>query len=247
MENSNCIEVSRLVKKFDNKIIINNLDLNIANGKVTSILAPSGAGKTTLLRIIAGLDSNFEGKVDFIDSEKNIGFVFQEPSIFEWLTVEQNLQFSIKLKKNRSIFDKNEKDVLIRKVCLDLKISEFLKLYPRQLSGGQKQRVVIGRTLILQNTILLFDEPFSSLDEKTRQDLRELLLSLQKEYSMTILFVTHNVDEALFLADNIFVLSMNPMKVLYHSVIKFASKRDKHLYNSADFLQKKNQIQNLIL
>lgn len=218
MEIEHAIQIKNLSKNFGNHTVIENLNLNIEAGKITAILAPSGAGKTTLLRLIAGLDKPTSGKI-FVDGKevveipRNLGFMFQENSVFGWLSVRKNIEFGLNLTVNKKQTIYENKWTLVENIAELVGISNFLDYFPSQLSGGQKQRVVIARSLILNPKIIICDEPFSALDEKSREELRQLVLNIQREFGNTVVFITHNTEEADFLGDYVLLCSTLPMSV----------------------------------
>jgi NitT/TauT family transport system ATP-binding protein len=173
-----------------------------------------------------------------------IGFIFQESSAFPWLTVRENVQFGLKLKSNRhkaaDAFTK------VQELCKELGIEHVLNHFPSQLSGGQKQRVAIARALILQPSVILCDESFSALDEITRQEMRELLLRLHQHYKPTIIFITHNVEEALFLANYLVICSVGPLRLIDRLPIHFAEPRNSDLLETSDFVAQKRKIKAMI-
>jgi NitT/TauT family transport system ATP-binding protein len=190
-------------------IILNNLNLNIKEGEFVTIVGPSGCGKSTLLNILAGLDTSFKGEI-FVDS-KPIGesaysdriVVFQEGALFPWLTVYQNIEFGLKIAKVPA----NQRKKIITKYIDLVQLSDFTDAFIHQLSGGMKQRVAIARALALNPKILLMDEPFAALDVQTRKMLYKEVLRIQQETNKTILFVTHNINEAVALGDRVIVMS----------------------------------------
>lgn len=181
----------------------------------TCILGPSGCGKTTLLNVIAGFQSQTKGKV-LIDnlpvasSRLRLSYVFQGHNIFPWKTVRQNIAFGL---ASISV-DNSKKNRQIEKIAKDVGLDEYLDSYPDSLSGGMKQRVGIARALIANPDIILMDEPFASLDALTAYKTRKLLKDLCRMDAKTIVFVTHNIDEALELGDRVLVVSKSPMKIL---------------------------------
>ena len=195
--------------KQGKNLIFKNLNFTIKKGQFVSFFGPSGCGKTTLLNIISGLDKNFDGfinikKDDFF--KKKISYMFQSPRLFPWLTAIENIKFPIKKKKN---CEKIAND-LLKKVGLE----KFKNEYPNRLSGGMQRRISLARAFISDPNILLLDEPFVSIDKKISNSLRELLIKLWKKNKPTIIFVTHDLDEAIELADRIFFLSNLPSKVM---------------------------------
>jgi NitT/TauT family transport system ATP-binding protein len=192
-----------------NHVILNNLNLDINEGEFVTIVGPSGCGKSTLLNILAGMDTFYNGEI-YIDSKPikesantDRVVVFQEGALFPWLTVYQNIEFGLKIAKISK--DKRRKTILD---FIDLvQLSNFSNAFIHQLSGGMKQRVAIARALALNPKILLMDEPFAALDVQTRKMLYKELLKIHQETNKTILFVTHNINEAVALGDRVIVMS----------------------------------------
>ena len=208
------IEVKNLVKKFGAFAALDGVDLKIGNGELLALLGPSGSGKTTLLRIIAGLDWPDLGEVSF-DGEnalvrgagkRQVGFVFQHYALFRHMTVFENVAFGLRVQP-RSI-RKDDASIRTRvKELLDLVQLDWLAgRYPSQLSGGQRQRIALARALAIAPRILLLDEPFGALDAKVRKELRQWLRSLHQEINVTSIFVTHDQEEALEVANRVVVM-----------------------------------------
>src|SRR5262245_58987376 len=208
------IEVRNIVKKFVSFAALDNVDLKVADGELLALLGPSGSGKTTLLRIIAGLDWPDSGEVA-IDgenalsrgaSERQVGFVFQHYALFRHMTVFENVAFGLRVQP-RAI-RKDEATIRARvKNLLDLVQLDWLAdRYPNQLSGGQRQRIALARALAIEPRILLLDEPFGALDAKVRKELRQWLRSLHNEIHVTSIFVTHDQEEALEVANRVVVM-----------------------------------------
>lgn len=180
--------------------VLKNIDTELNSDEITIILGKSGCGKTTLLRLLAGLENTSDGEIKFFESdiemEAKVGMIFQDSRLFPWLTVRENLTFYTK-EKNKSIEDKYLKI---------MKLEDFAQAYPSQLSGGMAQRVAIGRALAYNPHMLLMDEPFASLDYFTRYKLQEEIIDLYQNTNKGMIFVTHNVDEALLLGHRIIIL-----------------------------------------
>src|SRR3954469_19654588 len=208
------IEVKNLVKKFGSFAALDGVDLKVDNGELVALLGPSGSGKTTLLRIIAGLDWPDSGEVSFngVDAlaqgarERHVGFVFQHYALFRHMTVFENVAFGLRVQP-RAI-RKDEATIRARvKELLDLVQLDWLAdRYPSQLSGGQRQRIALARALAIEPRILLLDEPFGALDAKVRKELRQWLRSLHHEIHVTSIFVTHDQEEALEVANRVVVM-----------------------------------------
>src|SRR2546421_5413871 len=208
------IEVKNLVKKFGAFAALDGVDLKIGNGELLALIGPSGSGKTTLLRIIAGLDWPDTGGVSFdgenalahAASERHVGFVFQHYALFRHMTVFENVAFGLRVQP-RAV-RKDEAGIRRRvKELLDLVQLDWLSnRYPNQLSGGQRQRIALARALAIAPRILLLDEPFGALDAKGRNELRKWLRSLHHEINVTSIFVTHDQEEALEVANRVVVM-----------------------------------------
>jgi NitT/TauT family transport system ATP-binding protein len=194
---------------------IRDASLRVSSGEFVAILGPSGCGKSTLLELCAGLERPTRGEVR-IDGEPIKGpnpkavMVFQEHSLFPWLDVEANVGFGLKMKKTPA----NERWRQVRDVLERVKLVKFARHYPHQLSGGMKQRVAIARALVGSPEFMLMDEPFAALDFQTRVLMQQFLLEVWAGFKSTILFVTHQIDEAVLLADRVVVMSAAPGRVL---------------------------------
>ncbi len=208
------IEVKNIVKRFGAFAALDGVDLKVGNGELLALLGPSGSGKTTLLRIIAGLDWPDAGEVSFDGenalargaSERHVGFVFQHYALFRHMTVFENVAFGLRVQP-RAV-RKDEAGIRARvKELLDLVQLDWLSdRYPSQLSGGQRQRIALARALAIEPRILLLDEPFGALDAKVRKELRQWLRSLHSEIHVTSIFVTHDQEEALEVANGVVVM-----------------------------------------
>src|SRR3954447_25304011 len=208
------IEVKNIVKKFGAFAALDGVDLKVADGELLALLGPSGSGKTTLLRIIAGLDWPDAGEVSFDGenalahgaSERHVGFVFQHYALFRHMTVFENVAFGLRVQP-RAV-RKNEAAIRARvKELLDLVQLDWLSnRYPSQLSGGQRQRLALAGALPIGPRILLLDEPFGALDARVRKELRQWLRSLHQEINVTSIFVTHDQEEALEVANRLVVM-----------------------------------------
>jgi NitT/TauT family transport system ATP-binding protein len=212
----NIDHISKRFEKNRHEVVdsLLNISFEVTEGEFICILGPSGCGKTTLLRIISGLEQPTEGKVliDGKDIERpnpKLGMIFQDYSLYPWRTVNDNIAFGLELQD----VDKKKRQEIVRNY-LDLTgLTEFGHSYPYELSGGMRQRVAVVRALAVDPVVLLMDEPFGALDAQTRNKLQNDLLDIWQKTKKTILFVTHSVDEAVFLADRIIVLTPRPGRV----------------------------------
>ncbi|MCD6099448.1 MAG: ABC transporter ATP-binding protein [Candidatus Marinimicrobia bacterium] len=205
-----------------------------------SIVGPSGCGKTTILKVIAGLINFTQGK---IIKPKNfeIGYVFQEPTLLEWRKVIDNIALPLEIKS----IDKEQRYRKVKELLKLVDLEGFEEVYPKDLSGGMKQRVAIARALIYDPKILLMDEPFGALDEPTRLKLNSEINRIWVKTNKTILFVTHNIQEAVFLSTKVIVLSKRPGKVKKIVKIDFPRKRDLELLDSKEYLEKVIEIRKI--
>lgn len=222
--------------------VSDDVNLTVREGEFISIVGPSGCGKSTLLRIVAGLDTATSGTVENRGREikgisKNIGMIFQEPRLFPWLSIRDNVSFCFSSRQRRK--DKKRINELVDYYLQLVELSDFAEAYPNQLSGGMKQRVSIARTLIENPEILLLDEPFSALDAFTRMSMQKELLKIWETEKKTMILVTHDIDEAIFLSDRVVVLSERPSTVQRIIEVRQDRPRDRSSY---DFLEVRRQI-----
>ncbi len=204
------LEVKNLCKKFGDKEILKNISFDVYDGEFLSILGASGCGKTTLLRILIGIEKPDSGKiirngkniVKANPSERGMGIVFQNYALFPNMTILENVAYPLKIKKA------TKKDA--KKIALDtlekVGLSDQVNKYPSELSGGQQQRVAIARTLALNSDIILFDEPMSALDADNRLKLRKEFKEIQKKFNITMIYITHDQEEAFSLSDRVMVM-----------------------------------------
>ncbi len=192
------LEINNLSKSFDGMETLSNVNLSLGDHEIVAIVGPSGCGKSTILNLVAGLIEDYSGTI--INKAKKTGYVFQEDRILPWLTVYDN----IKIVRDKE--DKKRINELIAKV----KLQGFEKFYPGKLSGGMKQRCGIARAFYYGSDLLLMDEPFKSLDVKLRNELLEVLYELWNEEKVSVLFVTHDIEEAIRVADRVLVMGNRP-------------------------------------
>jgi len=229
-------------------LALEDIHLRVAANELVSIVGPSGCGKSTLLMLVAGLEEASSGEILLADRPvrgpgADRGVVFQHSTLFPWLTVLDNVRFSLTLKNNldyRAPVVEIQKRIERCYQLLDLMgLRDFYRAYPKELSGGMKQRVAIARALANNPEILLMDEPFGALDAQTREDMQELLLRVFEHQKTTILFVTHDVDEAIFLADRVILMSARPGRIVADVRVPFPYLRTLDMKMSPEFLEMK--------
>lgn len=228
--------------------VLEDITFSAAEGEIVGIVGPSGCGKSTLLNIIAGFEPADEGRVIYCgkpvqEPSPERAMIFQSAVLFHWLTVRDNISYGLRRKgeNNRNI--RKLADKYIQSVGLE----GLENFYPGQLSGGMQQRVALARVLALHTRVLLMDEPFSSLDAQSRLTMQQLLLSLWQELRPTILFVTHDVEEALFLADRAYILSKRPGKIIRELHVPFDRPRSLSLTGTTSFSRLKNEVMNILI
>jgi sulfonate transport system ATP-binding protein len=207
------LEIDRLFKKFDDTVALSGIDLAVDRGEIVGLVGTSGCGKSTLLRIVAGLDHPSSGRValDGVAVEgprPEVGLVFQEPRLMPWLTVRRNVEFALRHRPPE------QRRPMAEKALARVGLAAFADALPQQLSGGMAQRAAIARALVARPSVLLLDEPFSALDAFTRFDLQDHLLEIWRAERPTMLFVTHDIEEALVLSDRVVVMRARPGRIL---------------------------------
>jgi sulfate transport system ATP-binding protein len=230
------IEVSNISKRFGNYVALDRVSLEVKSGELLALLGPSGSGKTTLLRIMAGLEYPDSGGLrlfgnDALDRsprDREVGFVFQHYSLFRHMTVADNVGFGLDVRPRAVRLSKREIRSRVMQLLEMVQLSWVADRYPSQLSGGQRQRVALARALAIEPKVLLLDEPFGALDAKVRKELRRWLRRLHDEMHITSVFVTHDQEEALELADRVVVMSQGrieqigtPTEVYDHPATSF--------------------------
>ena len=230
------IEVANLSKRFGNFVAVDNVSLDFASGELTALLGPSGCGKTTLLRIIAGLETADAGTVKLAGEdaaaqslrERQVGFVFQHYALFRHMTVFENVAFGLRVKPRRERPSEAQIRAKVHDLLNLVQLDWLADRYPSQLSGGQRQRIALARALAVEPKVLLLDEPFGALDAKVRKELRRWLRRLHDELHVTSIFVTHDQEEALEVADRVVVMnhghveqSGTPQEVYDHPATPF--------------------------
>lgn len=215
MENQeNKVRVEYLTKYFGDLHVLDGVSFNIRKGEFLCVVGPTGCGKTTFLNLLTRIYMPTKGEL-YIDGEPadpkkhNLAVVFQEPSSMPWLTVEENLRFGLEIKK----LPKDEINRRVESMIKLLGLEEFRKCYPHQLSVSTAQRIIIGRAFALQPDLLLMDEPYGQMDIKLRFYLEDEVIRLWKETGTTVVFITHNIEEAVYLAERVLILTNKPAKI----------------------------------
>lgn len=241
-------DVSKVFRSKHNEVTaLSNTSFAVAANQFITILGPSGCGKSTILKVIAGLEEPSSGKVLLDGREingpgKDRGMVFQSYTLFPWLTVQQNIEFGLDVAGRPAGERRDVAGHYLEKIGL----AGFERAFPNQLSGGMKQRVAIARALANDPQVLLMDEPFGALDAQTRTVMQELLVNVWEETHKTILFVTHDVDEAIFLGDTIYVMTARPGRIKAEIAVPLARPRNYEVKTSEIFTSIKKEVLELI-
>jgi NitT/TauT family transport system ATP-binding protein len=230
---------------------VEEISLSIADkpgcGEIVVFLGPSGCGKSTILKCVAGLLEPARGRIlidgqPIVGTSKDRGMVFQAYTSFAWMNVQHNVEYGLRI----AGIPKEQREAKAREALKQVGLLEFATKFPKALSGGMKQRVAIARTLVNDPRVVLMDEPFGALDPETRWGMQSLLLDISKKMDNTILFVTHDVAEAIYLADTVFILSPRPAKILHRLDVPAFSERDFSLRHSPKFKEVEAQILDLL-
>lgn len=220
------VKIQKLTKTYLAKngdiTAVKDFNLNIDKGEIIALVGPSGCGKSTILSIIAGISDKTSGNIELNKENFVIGYMLQDDTLFEWLNVEDNAKIALKLKKgNISFFDKH-----VDKLINNYGLRDYKNMYPKSLSGGMRQRVALIRTLALYPDLLLLDEPFSALDYQTRLVVSKDLLNIIRNEKQTAILVTHDIAEAISIADKVVTLTQRPASIKNIYNIKLTSKYD---------------------
>jgi NitT/TauT family transport system ATP-binding protein len=221
------IRIRGVTKTFEDVVALDGIDLDVAEGELVCLLGPSGCGKSTLLNCVAGFTHPTSGTIAANEAPvtgpgPDRGMVFQEYALFPWMSVRANVAFGLEMRRE----PRKEVDARVDALLGQLHLTDFADRFPKDLSGGMRQRVAIARLLALDSPILLMDEPFGALDALTRRNLQDELLRIWTETRKTVLFVTHGIEESLYLADRIVVMTYRPGRVKAIVPVTLARPRD---------------------
>lgn len=241
------IHIRRLTKRFGDVTALENIDLDVATNEFVSIVGASGCGKSTLLSVISGLTDATEGSVVVSGSEvtgpgRDRGVVFQQSTLMPWLTVQKNVEFALRGEKLTAA----ERVDRAREFLGFVGLGGFESSYPAQLSGGMQQRVALARSLSYGPDVLLMDEPFGALDALTRRTMQELLLEVWERHRLTVLLVTHDIDEAVLTSDRVVVLTPRPGRILTEIDVPIARPRSREDQENPVFRERSREVLDLI-
>ena len=234
------VRVEHLTKYFGDLHVLDDVSFNIKKGEFLCVVGPTGCGKTTFLNLLTRIYMPTKGEL-YIDDvpadpkKHSLAVVFQEPSSMPWLTVEQNLRFGLEIKK----MPKDEINKRVENIIKLLGLQEFRNQYPHQLSVSTAQRIIIGRAFALQPDLLLMDEPYGQMDIKLRFYLEDEVIRLWKETGTTVVFITHNIEEAVYLAQRILILTNKPAKIKEEVMVDLPRPRD---VTSPEFIEIRNHV-----
>ena len=246
------LRIDNVVLRFEQKggpavTALDGISLDVDDQEFAVIVGPSGCGKSSLLRLVAGLNTATSGAI-YLDGKrvtrpgKERGMVFQSYTLFPWLTVRENVEFGLTVAKVPA----DERARIARRFLGEVRLEGFEQAYPKQLSGGMMQRVALARALANDPEILLMDEPFGALDSQTRSLMQELLLSIWEHSHKTVLFITHDIDEAILLGDRVYVMTARPGRIKEMVTIDIPRPRSVEVLTSVAFIELKRRIMALI-
>ncbi len=230
--------------------VVDEVSFGVREGEFIALVGPSGCGKTTMLNMIAGFIHPTGGEV-LLDGKAiegpgpERGVIFQEYGVFPWLTVGENIGFGLKLHANR-VGDEERRDICERYLSL-MKLGDFRNAYPKTLSGGMRQRVALARAYAVNPQFLLMDEPFGALDAQTRSAMQNLLLEVLQTEGKTVTMITHSVDEALYLASRVIVISARPARIRTIIDVPFSYPRSESLHEAPEFAELRSEIRDLVM
>lgn len=243
-ENTNDIVVKNLTKRFDDLLVLNNISFKVKQGELLCIVGPTGCGKTTFMNTLAKLIPATSGSILIRGQEAdprihNIAYVFQESTSLPWRTVRDNVALGMELKK----VPRQEIDSRLNKILSLVGLSDCANLYPNQISASMEQRLAVARAFATQPDLLLMDEPYGQLDVQLRYYLEDELVRIWEEFKITVIFVTHNIEEAVYLGDRILVLSNKPTTVKDNILVNLPRPRD---YLDPEFISIRQRVTDMI-
>ena len=245
------VEFKGICKHYGEIEVVRDVSFDIREGDFIALVGPSGCGKTTMLNMLAGFAQPSRGEV-LLDGAPvqgpgpDRGVIFQDYGVFPWLTVERNIRFGLDLAVKRRI-PRNERKEIVEKYMGLMRLSEFRTAWPKDLSGGMRQRLALARAYAANPRFLLMDEPFGALDAQTRSDMHDLLLDIMQAERKTALLITHSVEEALYLANRVVVVSARPAQVVERLEVPFDFPRDKGLPDSPAFVDLRRHLRDLVM
>ena len=230
--------------------VVDDVTYDINDGEFIAVIGPSGCGKTTMMNMLAGFQKPTKGRVLFDGTPVNgpgpeRGVIFQEYGVFPWLTVKENITFGLQLKANH-IPASQRKQICEHYLSL-MGLTDFANSYPKHLSGGMRQRLAIARAYAVKPQFLLMDEPFGALDAQTRANMQNLLLNVLSAEGKTVMLITHSVEEAIYLASRIVVVTARPARIKQIIDVPFAYPRDESLQERAEFVELRSRIRQLVM
>jgi NitT/TauT family transport system ATP-binding protein len=230
--------------------VVDDVTYDINDGEFIAVIGPSGCGKTTMMNMLAGFQKPTKGRILFDGAPVNgpgpeRGVIFQEYGVFPWLTVKENITFGLQLKANHVPASKR-KQICEHYLSL-MGLTDFANSYPKHLSGGMRQRLAIARAYAVKPQFLLMDEPFGALDAQTRANMQNLLLNVLSAEGKTVMLITHSVEEAIYLASRIVVVTARPARIKEIIDIPFAYPRDESLQERAEFVELRSRIRQLVM
>lgn len=234
------VQVNQLCKSFGSLEVLKDCSFQVREGEFLCVVGPTGCGKTTFLNLLSRLIEPSSGEV-LIDGEKaspqkhNLSFIFQEPSAFPWLTVEENIKYGLKAKIRDKQYIQQQTDKVIDIMGLE----KYRRSYPGEMSTSAEQKIVIGRAFAVNPDLLLMDEPYGQMDIKTRFYLEDAVVNIWQEFKPTVIFITHNIEEAVYLAERVLILTNKPARVKEEIRIDLPRPRD---VTSPDFVELRNYI-----
>jgi ABC-type nitrate/sulfonate/bicarbonate transport system ATPase subunit len=241
------LQLDNIAKSFGSTVALEPTSLTIDDGSFVAIVGPSGCGKSTLFNVIAGLLQPDSGEVHLANqvvtgTSGHVGYMLQKDLLMPWRTVEDNITMAARLTRGVTSEDRTE----ARRVATQYGLGEFLRHYPHALSGGMRQRVAFMRTLVTRHPLLLLDEPFGALDAQTRLEMQQWLLQVWKQAQRTVLFITHDVDESIFLSDRVLVMSPRPGRIIADFANPLERPRSLDVLTDLRFVELKSRILHLL-